>query len=274
MRTTAQIPVVDEETALGVVIELLSEPDGTKRFGWGGYDVFLNALVFEYLRRQRLVPDHVHDPAGYVERPSPPFYAAAWTLCLRGILRPGVRGTGEDPRDDGSAGAGFSVTAYGRRWLQEHSSRQVLPMQPRRFLQLVERFGSRFGAGYLVRVREALGCYEAGQRLACCAMCGAAAESILLRLGSELQGEEEVLRAYLGRDGRRKVEQFVLHGTAEHVQRAFRGYMDLLKYWRDEAAHGRPSEISDDEAFTSLLLIAHLAQFSNDTFALPGRRRK
>ena len=38
----------------------------------------------------------------------------------------------------------------------------------------------------------------------------------------------------------------------------------LLKYWRDEAAHGRQSDISDNESFTSLVLLLRFSLFAKD----------
>ena len=48
------------------------------------------------------------------------------------------------------------------------------------------------------------------------------------------------------------------------IQDEFRGYLGLLKYWRDIAAHGKMSGIKDPEAYTSLALLLRFAQFAND----------
>ena len=42
--------------------------------------------------------------------------------------------------------------------------------------------------------------------------------------------------------------------------------MELLKYWRDEAAHGPASNISEAEAFTSPMLLMRLARYADETF--------
>lgn len=52
------------------------------------------------------------------------------------------------------------------------------------------------------------------------------------------------------------------------TQREFRGYMVLLNYWRDEAAHGSASMISEPEACTSLMLLVRLARYADETFGL------
>jgi hypothetical protein len=38
----------------------------------------------------------------------------------------------------------------------------------------------------------------------------------------------------------------------------------LLSYWRDEAVHGTASQISETEAFTSLILLLRFAQYATD----------
>ena len=205
-------------------------------------------------------PEHVET--------SRPFYEGAWELCRRGILRPGIREYGGQATGDGE---GFCVTRHGRRWLRDHGKDQVSPIQTDRFINLLSQHAAQFGAGFQSRAIEAVKCYQAGLSMAACAMCGAAAESVLLALGAaKAKPEEDVVRTYSGRDGRRKTEDIVVRGSKDHVQRAFRGYMELLKYWRDEAAHGLPSELSDDEAFVALIVLARLARFASDELTAGG----
>jgi hypothetical protein len=98
-------------------------------------------------------------------------------------------------------------------------------------------------------------------------MCGAAAESILLALASERMKPEEVVETYSRAGGRAKVENVLIGKASDHVQREFRGFMVLLNYWRDEAAHGRASNISETEAFTSLMLLLRLARYADESFS-------
>jgi hypothetical protein len=95
-------------------------------------------------------------------------------------------------------------------------------------------------------------------------MCGAAAESILLAAAIAKSSEEEVLRKYASSGGRNKVENIIIGQASAKVQQEFRGLTVLLKYWRDEAAHGRASSISDDEAYTSLALLLRFAHYAHD----------
>ena len=98
-------------------------------------------------------------------------------------------------------------------------------------------------------------------------MCGAAAESIYLALASEaIKPEAEVLAMYAGAGGRGRVERLLLGRAADQVRREFSGFLVLLKYWRDDAAHGRASAISETEAFTSLMLLVRFARYTDEAF--------
>ena len=52
-----------------------------------------------------------------------------------------------------------------------------------------------------------------------------------------------------------KWEDMILGQQQRQVQEEYRGYTTLLKYWRDEASHGKPSGITDNEAFTAIALL-------------------
>jgi hypothetical protein len=209
----------------------------------------------------------LRDPYGeeYLERISPSFYAAAWSLCHRGILRPGVTRYMAQATDDGSGGNGYSVTPWGHEWLQEPGEFDYVPVEPGRFAQLLDRFSPRFGPGFRERAHEAMRCYGANAHLACCAMCGAAAESILIRLAVQKSSDEpQIMKEYLAAGGRGRVENRVLGRQDKRVQEEMRGYLSLLKYWRDATSHGRVTGITDNEAYTSLAILLRLAQFSDE----------
>ena len=94
-------------------------------------------------------------------------------------------------------------------------------------------------------------------------MCGAAAESILLATAiAKADGnEEQVLRTYGSAQGRSRVENLVIGRASDRIKREFLGLVGLLKYWRDEAAHGQSSQISDNEAYTSLVMLLRYSMF-------------
>lgn len=98
-------------------------------------------------------------------------------------------------------------------------------------------------------------------------MCGAAAESILLAAAIAKSGDEQgTLQTYRCATGRSKVENSPLGQASTYVREGYRSFSGLLKYWRDEAAHGTASSISDNEAYTSLALLLRHAMFVADNW--------
>ncbi len=223
-----------------------------------GYDVWLGHVIDRWVTEH--VPeaqrkDHVQTVYDATQELSPAFFAAAWELCRRGILRPGVRRARAQVTETGSGGMGYSVTPFGREWLRAAEPDALAAVIPARYIGLLAEHAARFGAGYLGRGSEAVRCYSAHAYLACCAMCGAAAESILLARAGEIKPEAEVLAMYAGTGGRGRVERLVVGRATDQVKREFSSFLVLLKYWRDDAAHGRASTISETEGFTSLMLL-------------------
>lgn len=125
----------------------------------------------------------------------------------------------------------------------------------------------RFGPGFHERAQEAVRCYGAHAYLGCCILCGAAAESILLAAAIQKQGDEAtVLKQYRTARGRSQVENLLFGQAAQDIKRELSRLNDLMKYWRDEAAHGMPSHISENEAFTSLALLLRVAMFLDNNW--------
>jgi len=88
---------------------------------------------------------------------------------------------------------------------------ECIPSEYGRFSQLLAGHSDRFGNSYQVRSQEAVSCYRAHTYLACCVMCGAASESVLLALAIPKTGNEErVLRDYGTATGRSKIEKLLL----------------------------------------------------------------
>ena len=75
-----------------------------------------------------------------------------------------------------------------------------------------------------------------------------------------------ILKKYCSANGRRVIENILIGKARKQLQDDYRAYSALLKYWRDEAAHGRASNIEDNEAYTSLALLLRLAMFINDNW--------
>jgi hypothetical protein len=257
---------VNEEDAFHFIVRVLREnlmPDMGSSYG---YELYLPNVIQHYLISV-LKRGHGEAQRDY-RATSPPFLAAAWELCRRGIIRPGVKALGQQSTDEGAAGAGFSVTPAGKRWLKEAGQYDFVPIEPGRFSRLLDSFSPRFGPGFQERAQEAIRCYGANVYLACCAMCGAAAESILLAVATAKQRDAEAVeRMYLAAGGRRRVENLIIGQQAQPVKEEFLGYLSLLKYWRDAASHGRRSGIADNEAYTALAVLLRFAQFANDRWA-------
>jgi hypothetical protein len=256
--------MMTHEDATKILIQALRSARSAQ-FGSFGYELYLPRLMRSYV--QQITPN----PGPFeidqkVPEISPMFYSAAWELCRRGILRPGIMSMDAQATADGASGNGYCVTPFGREWLAEGHLDDFVPTEPQRFGQLLKPYRERLGVGFYQRAQEAVRCYSAHAYLACCAMCGAATESALLALAIKKEQEDEVLRLYGSRDGTRNVEKIVLKGTPERVANEFRGFEALLKYWRNEAAHGQASDISDNEAFTSLAYVLRFAQFITDNW--------
>ena len=252
---------LNQDDATQLLIRWLRHPHaGITRYG---YELYIPG---EY--RQYLYNNGNRDEQSISERMEeniPAFFAAAWGLCLRGIIRPGIRNLREQSTDDGNAGAGYSVTPFGRQWLAESHREDFVPTEPGRFAEMLAPYRDKLGAGFHERAQEALRCFIARAHLACCAMCGASAESILLKMAIKKNGDEEaVLKEYLTAGGRRRVENILLGKARQDVQDEYRGYTTLLKYWRDSAAHGRAQVIGEAEAYTALALLLRFAGFAQD----------
>jgi hypothetical protein len=252
------------EDAMALLIRWLRKPDHGN-FGSFGYDIYLPAIVRTYLRKEKGLQSD-YDNAAPMREIMPMLYAAAWDLCRRGILRPGIYEYGAQATDDGNAGNGYSYTPFGEKWLAENEKEDFIPTEPERFAQLFTAYRDIFGDAYFERTQEAVKCYSALAYLACCAMCGAAAESIIVATASNKSSIDEILKLYFSANGRSKVENIIIGKAKMPIQDGFKSYMGLLKYWRDSAAHGAASHISDNEAYTSLLLLLRFSIFVKDNW--------
>lgn len=235
-----------------------------------GHELYIPNLIFQCLH-EVMAEDRSRNPSAmrsYAVNPhqpeAAPFYDAVWTLCRHGILRPDP----PNPNANGlDSGQGFTITSYGKKWLDEVSGYECVPAEYGRFSQLLSGHSQRFGDGYHSRSQEAVSCYRAHTYLACCAMCGASAESIMLALAIAKNGSEDaVLREYKSANGRSKIENMVIGQQKDRVKQEFLNFTSLLKYWRDTAAHGARSTIGEEEAFTSMLILLRFARFADENW--------
>jgi hypothetical protein len=248
--------------ATELLIQWLRNPNYGS-YGRYGYGVYLPALVQTYVQNQDITGVDVEQKMAEM---MPMLYAAAWELCRRGILRPGIEAYNAQATADGASGNGYSITPFGKTWLSEAENDDFVPTEPERFAEMLAHHQQRFGIAFQERGQEAIRCYGAHAYLACCTMCGAAAESILLATAVAKADQAAVIAKYNASGGRRRVEKLVLGQVRAEIREECQGYLTLLKYWRDQAAHGQSSGISDNEAYTSLALLLRLAIFVEDNW--------
>jgi hypothetical protein len=197
-----------------------------------------------------------------------PFYDAAWELCRIGVLRPGENAPmGGSNYGSGFQGDGFSLTEFGRGWVG--SADQHPPSDPSRFAEVIQPFASQFGEGFAQRAIEAARCHRTTNYLACCVMAGAAAESILLALAIAKVGDEsKVLAEYRGAHGRNKITNRITGNLRAGLKDQFAAVSGILGYWRDEAAHGTRSDITEFQAQASLSQLLRFAQLASGNWEL------
>jgi hypothetical protein len=155
---------------------------------------------------------------------------------------------------------GFSLTEVGRQWISKYDQEVPFPVDPGRFATLLISYGNRFGPAFKQRITEANGCYRTLNYFAACAMAGAACESILLTVGTAKIGEK-ALRTYTGRDGRRLLIKEITANLSSSLKQPIETAASILSYWRDDAAHGYVTEITEFSAHDALSRLLRFAQF-------------
>jgi hypothetical protein len=249
------------DDATSFLIDYLRAPRKTG-YATYGYDVYLPNVVVAF--RKEIEASSEHDSSLYggarTREMSWAFFDAAWDLCRRGILRPSVARFGDQGVSDGN---GYSLTAFGREWIVGAGASLVAPG---RMPQLFGMLSGRLGTGFLQRASEAVQCHKLGTYLACCAMCGAAAESILLAVAIARDGEAPALARYRSSRGRQSTIDHIVGQTPRAISEPFRSAVQLLSYWRDDAAHGVASTISEIEAHEALARLLRFAQFASDNW--------
>ena len=96
-------------------------------------------------------------------------------------------------------------------------------------------------------------------------MAGAAAELILLAAAIAKSGDEaKTLKMYEFAGGRARVTTHLTGQATSSVQRQFVAALHILHYWRDDAAHGQQTTISEVEAYSATSELLRLAQFVSD----------
>jgi hypothetical protein len=52
----------------------------------------------------------------------------------------------------------------------------------------------------------------------------------------------------------------------DRLKKDFQSLSVLLKYWRDDSAHGQETVIADNEAYTSIAMLLRFAAFADDNW--------
>lgn len=201
------------EDAIAFIVRCIAKPQPAAAYSNYGYEIYVPNIIAAYLTE--VEPTSAYWPTARdsprARELMPTFSEAAWDLCRRGILRPGVQMIGG--QGDSGTGHGYSVTALGRDWIGKESLSPLLFDQGR-LSRLFETLSKRLGRGFQQRATEAATCHALACYLACCAMCGAAAESVVLAVAIAKQGDEDaVLKVYFAAQGRKRTTDAVVHGA-------------------------------------------------------------
>ena len=256
------------DDAAAFIVDCLQKPRSNDGYPSFGYDIWLPNVIVAYIREVEHSTEPLPNLRGgrRADELSAFFYDAVWGLCRRGIFRPGIKDARGPGSADGASPDGYCLTSIGRTWI-DGGAPAIFFADPDRLTQMFGKFSSQFGSGFLQRAAEAVTCHRFGAYLGCCAMCGAAAELILLAVAIAKSGDDvATLALYRAANGRRKVIDHVVGQAKATIAEPFRSATGLLSFWRDAAAHGLASAISEIEADEALARLMRFAQFSAENW--------
>ena len=269
--STENLLTITAEDAYAFLAKLIHEhlkADSIGQLSYNGFDVYLPTVIDKYLPQG--VSAHSRGLGTITGKPKEAvyraFFDAAWQMCLSGLLRPS---SAKDPNNGQQMGHGdcYSITGIGSEWFTKGDVDSIV-LSAGRMAQLLNAFSARFGEAYKERAQQAVLCLNARAFLACCAMCGAAAESILLTAAIEKEKDEDgVLAKYKGPYGRSNIEKMIFENRKESFVSRFKSGLELLKYWRDESSHGAATDLEDIDATASLSHLLRFAQQCDDKWA-------
>jgi hypothetical protein len=233
-----------------------------------GFDIYLPQVIDRYLPADPM-QGYPSRPISITGKPKAnvhrAFFDASWQMCLAGLLRP----SSADDRFNGQnagQGDGYSFTAGGLKWFTEGDAGAVV-LSTGRIGQLLAEHGTKFGAGYMERSQQAVICHNARAFVASCAMSGAASESILLTVAiAKEKDEAEVIKKYKAQSGRSAIEKIIFGGKKDAFVNQFKSGLELLKYWRDESAHGHSTGFDDVEATVAINQLLRFVQRCNENW--------
>lgn len=268
------IPIKDTqlsvEDATKYIIQALRQPKTA--FDDYGYDVDMYKIMASYAH-QHLGADHNSLHTCLWEL-SPLFFDAASILVQRGLFRVSKSRWCQNHMIQ-HAGNGYSLTQQGREWLFSNKDEVFIHSDPSSMGQFLATYRTLLGDGFCQRAQEAVKCINSGAHLACCVMAGAATESIFIKIAiAKFNDEKGVLDMYRSAGGTRRLKNSVSGNLPEQLKVSFNDLMGLLESWRNEAAHGVVSEISNLEAQLALYKLMRLAEFTKnnwETLIVPAK---
>jgi hypothetical protein len=220
-----------------------------------GYDLYPSFLADVEAHR---VHGHGHEKDQYALKISHVFFDAAWELCRRGLLRPGVRSKMQQAVPEG----GYSLTIAGSEKLANLDESSIIVMQPGALAAALSAYRDRFGDAFHARSQEAIKCRNAEAWLACCAMAGAAAESVLLSVAiAKTADETGAYKKYNATGGRQKILSLITANLPDRQKENLSNFTGIISLWRDEAAHGAPTELTTANADESMRQLLHMCQW-------------
>jgi hypothetical protein len=125
------------DEAIAILVDLLQR-DQAKAYGYDLYPPKGAEAASGQLPQQ----DHQQREAKTREL-APIFFDAAWELCRRGLVRPGVRGI----HDQAVPEQGYSLTQAGRAMLVDIDPATIMVMQPGSLARTFAGYKDLFGGG-------------------------------------------------------------------------------------------------------------------------------
>ncbi len=186
---------------------------------------------------------------------SPIFIDACWELCRCGILRPFTYTTSDQGTTQGD---GFSITAFGRQWLDEGRFDNYVPTEPDRFADILSKYVEIFGKSIDERAQEAVRCYNAHAYLACCVMVGAASETILNAVADRLDIQKPESQTIT------KTRRSTISNTSKGVRERVLAFSYIIELWIISCIQHDRLDNSPDRGYISLALLLRLASFRRD----------
>lgn len=262
---TRQAITLTAQDATAFLVHWLKQPNQRSGIGnMNAHDYSLQSVMDAYLRDNHgLEYNQYHLDRNVTDLIDYAFLEASWNLTRMGIIRPTMKRNYGATSSCDVGGMGITVTELGKEWLKQDSPAfGYIPSDPTRFTSLIEPYQELFGDGFFQRASEAGACWAHGTYYAACSMAGAAAESIMLAIAVQKSGDEAaVLAEYSKAGGRGAIERKITANMKPKDKQDFEAYTALLKYWRDNAAHGKAMSFTEFEAHDALSRLLRFAQF-------------